>query len=139
MRYLKLYEDLWIGNPRHLEEVGWTLNKLTNFLDERDNMFIREQNLVRRLEEFLFYNPKLLPTDVQNYIKSVTPEDFEDSYYDAFDVYKVINAGDRLEIELSWNDNDEHDRIYLNKEQIQDLVEYMNDTEIYKNAKKYNL
>jgi len=40
---------------------------------------------------------------------------------------------------MRWNDGDDSDEIFLTKEQIDDLIEYMNDLDLYKDAKRYNV
>jgi len=126
MKYLKNYESSTL-------EVGWSASKLSKFLDERVDMFVREQNLFRRMEEFLFYNPTLLPKVLEEDNKNYT------EYEDAFDVYRVNKDDDNISVYISWDNGEESEKISLNKEQIEYFVEYMNDTDIYKNAKKYNL
>ena len=53
--------------------------------------------------------------------------------------YNIQNKDNKIEVKMGWDDGDESDVIFLTNEQIDDLIEYMNDPDIYNDAKKYNL
>ena len=56
-----------------------------------------------------------------------------------FDVYELEYSYDNLlEVSIFWH-GDEHDKIYLDKNQFKKFIDLLNDPDIYKNAKKYNL
>jgi hypothetical protein len=117
-------------------KLDWTKDKVINFLKQRDDLYVQDEYIRRRIEEFLIHNKELLPKDLKKYI-----EDFADDVgaENLFDVYKIKNEGNEIEIKIRWNDGDDIDKIFLNNEQIDDLIEYMNDPDIYKDAKKYNI
>ena len=117
-------------------KLDWSKDKIVNFIKERDDIYAKDQYIRRRIEEFLTYNKELLPKELQEYIKEF--ED-EDEGPDLFDVYKIKNQGDKLELRINWNDGDDGEEIYLTKEQVDDLVDYMNDIDLYKDANRYNV
>jgi len=120
------------------QKTDWSKDKVLNFLIERDDMYIKEQYLHRRMEEFLIYNKELLPTNLKAIIE-IYGKDFGSE--NLFDVYKIQNTGikGKIEVKLRWDDGDESDEVFLTTDQINELVDYMNDMDIYKNINKYNL
>ena len=113
-------------------KLDWSRDKVINFLKQRDDVYVQDQYIRRRVEEFLIQHNDLLPKEL---LKTI---ELYGNY--VFDVYNIQQQKDnKIEVRMRWYDGDESDEIFLTKEQIDDLIEYMNDPDLYKDAKKYNI
>ena len=114
----------------------WTFDELEEFLIFTRDAEIIIQKITDKLEEFLFYKKELLPTALINYMN-------DDDYDPDDETFYISDIGysyrDNLIVHLRWDDGDEEGTAELNKNQIQDFIYFLNDPDIYKNSKKYNL
>ena len=117
-------------------KLDWSRDKVINFIKQRDDVYVQDQYIRRRIEEFLIHNNNLLPKQLLKTIE-LYGKDF--GAENLFDVYNIQNKDNKIEVKMRWDDGDESDVIFLTNEQIDDLIEYMNDPDIYNDAKKYNL
>jgi len=109
------------------ESQNWSESSLIKFFSEKDKIDNIEKKLRIFMKEFLINNISLLPEELKE----------EENIY--FDVYELEYSYDNLlEVSIFWHD-DEHDKIYLDKNQFKKFIDLLNDPDIYKNAKKYNL
>ena len=126
MKIRRLYES----------KLDWSTNKIVNFIKERDDIYAKDEYIRRRIEEYLIYNKELLPKDLQERIEEYGEDVGAEN---VFDVYKIQNIVDKIYISMKWDDGDESADIFLTKDQLDELVDYMNNMDIYKDAKRYNV
>jgi hypothetical protein len=117
----------------------WMLEEIKNLFILKKEIEEKERNIRKYLDEFLFFNYKLLPNDISSDVEL----DFKNGYTldqtDAFYVDNFYFKDSILVANIIYDDGDEQKKIKLEQEEVEDFIYFLNDPEIYKSAKKYNL
>lgn len=115
---------------------NWDINKLFNFYKQKEYIHKKEININFMLKNFFSMNLHYIEN-----IPSYKPGDLKFNFEEGFDVYvdfTLINDN-KLQINFSWDDGDEGESIIASDELLNDIVNFINNPEMYKNAKQYNL
>lgn len=122
-----------------VENKTWTFEEMKNLSIQKKEIKKKETIIRNHLSDFLFFNYTILP----EYLADDAEIDIRNGYtLDQTDLFYVDNfyiVDSILVASITYDDGDEKVEIRLNQEQIKDFVIFINDPEIYKNSKKYNL
>jgi hypothetical protein len=99
---------------------------LRSLLKEKNEIDNKIAEIKRDIELYLIYNPELLPKELQ----TDDPE---------FLVFEFHFYGDNFNAEISWDDEEEGETIKFNQDRYVDLLSFINNKDMYLDAKKYNL
>ena len=130
---MKKYKEQYMNESI---DQKWSFDEFKKFLDLRKEIEEKEKYISIKLREYLAFN-KILPGELLRFI-----DDYKRIYEEPTEMFTVIDYhfdGSILIVDLSWCDGDEYANIFLHKKEIEDFIYFMNDPNIYKNAKKYNL
>lgn len=105
----------------------WNKDKVINHLNKKDIIEGEDYKLRQVVQEYLSLNPHLLPIRLQNSLKKW--DDVE--YY----VTDLIYYPNNLFATVSWKDGDETEET----EDIIGFFDFLENYDLYKDVKKYNL
>lgn len=105
------------------------MNHLKIFENQNTNRFFK---FIQEKVQFL--------NDIDEYFNDLNPDFmYDNEKIDSSDIDYFEGAGIK-EIEIFYCDNEgENQTIVLKDQDAEDLIEFINNTEMYRNAKKYNL
>ena len=117
------------------EDINWSENKLNQYYKLKDDLFEMEDSLKIVLAEYLLLNP--------NIQDDPSTELYPDEIRVISFTYQPNHKYTRFEIryfpEDPAGDFDDEFEASISVRQFNDFLNFMNDPENYKNAKKYNL
>lgn len=117
----------------------WSFEKIEKFFKDRDRITEESKQLIYYLELFFYYNPELLPSD--EFIEEVKRVKVEyDKIMIPFHIKRIDYRDNNIIIEMNYQDEENRgEEFELKDDDFKDFTYFIQNPEIYFDAKKYNL
>lgn len=122
---------------RYNESVeNWSIDKLKNFCEERIKIKNQEKELNVLMYEFFSMNLDYIK-NVPKYKPGHLKFQFEEEH--SVDISFYLDKRENIVLVFTWDEGDEYESMSVSDELLNELVEFINDPDTYREAKKYNL
>ena len=133
---MKRYKEQYMNESI---EQKWSIEEFKKFSTFREEIQKKELIILTNLGEFLYFNYELLPPDLAGSVESDIEDGLTLEQTDSFFAKNFTFINNSLTVDISYDDDNDSADVELDNEQFENFIYFMNDPDLYKNTKKYNL